>query len=59
MNFATVITLLIVLALVVVAVFSLRKGNGCCKKCRDTRPCISTSNDHCNNCNYVSCPFKR
>lgn len=64
MNIATVIVLTVVAALVAVAVTTLQRGKGSCscgsvsaKKCRDGKQPVSTNK--CNNCNTVSCPFKR
>jgi hypothetical protein len=52
MNIATVIVLTVVAALVAVAVTTLQRGKGSCS-------CGSVSAKKCNNCNTVSCPFKR
>ena len=51
MNIATVIVLLVVATLVVVAVLSLRKGNGACE-------CGDKKKSSCAGCS-IDCPFKR
>ncbi len=54
MNLATVIVLLVVLALVALAVITLRKGKRSCCDGKDKK----TGGNQCASCN-VDCPFKR
>lgn len=51
MNLATVIVLLVVLALVIVAIRNLRKGKGSCT-------CGEKKKSSCSGCS-VDCPFRR
>lgn len=56
MNFPTVIVLLIVLALVALAIKTLRSGKGRCSCGGD---CDKKSRSGCEHCNSTSCPFHR